>query len=47
MIVAAAYYLAKQEENRINTANHITELLRLCIDPQSRDSYHRKEEPAP
>lgn len=31
MIVAAAYYLAEQERNRINTANQITDLLRLCI----------------
>lgn len=32
MIVAAAYYLAQQEKNRINTANQITDLLRLCIE---------------
>ena len=30
-VLAAAYYMAKQEENRINTANRITDLLRLCI----------------
>lgn len=32
MIVAAAYYLAKQEESRIATAMQITELLKLCIE---------------
>lgn len=32
MIAAAAYYLAEQERNRINTANQITELLKLCIE---------------
>lgn len=39
MIVAAAYYLAAQETNRINTANQITELLRLCIDPNARTDH--------
>jgi CHASE1-domain containing sensor protein len=34
MIVAAAYYLAEQERNRINTANQITDLLRLCISKE-------------
>ena len=30
-VLAAAYYLAQVEAHRINTANQITELLRLCI----------------
>jgi hypothetical protein len=41
MILAAAYYLARQETNRINTANQVTGLLRLCIEQ------YRKGEASP
>jgi hypothetical protein len=41
MILAAAYYLAQQETNRINTANQVTDLLRLCIEQ------HRQREAIP
>jgi hypothetical protein len=31
MIVAAAYYLARQEEHRVAGIAQVTELLRMCI----------------
>jgi hypothetical protein len=31
MIVAAGYYLARQEDHRVQTVQQVTELLKLCI----------------